>query len=400
MVLASHGSAGESRSRPGKLRSACNQCCAAKVKCSGEKTGCVRCRNVGADCVFQESRVGKVPGIRAKRRQVHAQGQAPPQRKNGLTAGKALDSISVSTEAGLCEQSHGDRDRDHDDATSWATGWQLEPSGVETFGLLGELDTLTSSKIAATHAETPALSSGSSGLVTVASSEEPYNMLSSADANFDGLLMFQLATPLQSEQATEIEMTSAMPMSLGLRPRSEDDSQSCIECCQMINDLENYIIAELKAFKILLAIIRRALGRLAEIINSQQNSRNLRCIMLLTTLMYQILELLEACLSTIVAETSRHQVRTFSGEPIGIGFGDFTIDAEEQSAFRIQTILKEVHHAMETLGKLRALATGTSSSVNGSESGDVNQHSDHCLDLELRFKELRDRIQRRAWLEG
>ncbi|RWA06386.1 hypothetical protein EKO27_g8724 [Xylaria grammica] len=277
---------------------------------------------------------------------------------------------------------------------SWAADWQLEQSNTATFDLLNELDTHASSYINATHTGAAEGSSDSTGFVTAASSEESY-ILSPPDASLDELLMFQLATPLPPDQMVEITATPGMPMSLGLRPRSEGDSQCCVECCQMINDLENYIMAELKAFKILLGIIRRAMGKLGELITSQQNSRNLRCIMLFTTLMYQMLELLEACLSIVVAENSRQQGRGLSGTSLGIGFGDFTIDAEEQSAFRTQTILKEVHQAMETLGKLRTLATGSAGALDGSDSGSVSRRSDHYLDLELRFKELRDRIQQR-----
>lgn len=186
---------------------------------------------------------------------------------------------------------------------SWATDWQLEPSNTATFGLIDELDTHTSSNMNPNHTEPAEGSSGPTGFVTAASSEESY-ILSSPDSNLDGLMMFQLATPIQPEQGVGIETTSGMPMSLGLRPRSEGDSQCCLECCQMISDLENYIMAELKAFKILMGIIRTALGRLAELISSQQNSRNLRCVVLFIALMYQIFELLETCLSIVEADTS------------------------------------------------------------------------------------------------
>jgi hypothetical protein len=357
----------------------------------------MRCRNTGAECVFQESRVGKVPGIRAKRNkdQIQKQMNTPAPSKHGFPTEKVTDSISVSTEARLFEQSH-ECEQDPDDTMSWATDWQLEPSATTTFDLLDELDSHAPSNISSVH---PGVTDGSSGsgFVTTASSEESY-MLSPTDANLEGLLMFQLATPIQTEPSVGIG-TSAMPMSLGLLPRSERDSQCCLECCQMINDLENYIMAELKAFKILLGIIRRALGKLAELISSQHNSKNLRCIMLFTTLLYQILELLETCLSTVLAETSRQQGQGLSGGSLGFGFGDFTIDAEEQSAFRTQSILKEVQHAIEVLSKLRSISTWPSSNPSNSDLRDMNQHSDHCLDLEMRFKALRTRIQRRGLQE-
>ncbi|KAL4784202.1 hypothetical protein BJX76DRAFT_367837 [Aspergillus varians] len=58
--------------RPPKLRSACNECHAAKVRCSGEKTGCQRCSNLRLKCAFSISRIGKVPGKRSKVNRVAA----------------------------------------------------------------------------------------------------------------------------------------------------------------------------------------------------------------------------------------------------------------------------------------------------------------------------------------
>ncbi|EGD88873.2 uncharacterized protein TERG_05122 [Trichophyton rubrum CBS 118892] len=56
----------DSSGKPVRWRSACNQCHAAKVRCSGERTGCTRCSNLQYECVYAVSRVGKVPGIRAR----------------------------------------------------------------------------------------------------------------------------------------------------------------------------------------------------------------------------------------------------------------------------------------------------------------------------------------------
>ncbi|MCJ1352287.1 MAG: hypothetical protein MMC33_002271 [Icmadophila ericetorum] len=49
-----------------KLRKACNECNAAKTRCSGERTGCNRCKASDLHCIYEQSRVGKVPGVRAK----------------------------------------------------------------------------------------------------------------------------------------------------------------------------------------------------------------------------------------------------------------------------------------------------------------------------------------------
>ncbi|KAK9241404.1 hypothetical protein V1525DRAFT_384804 [Lipomyces kononenkoae] len=47
--------------KPLRLRSACTECHAAKVRCSGEKDGCTRCRRNGLYCEYQVSMVGRAP---------------------------------------------------------------------------------------------------------------------------------------------------------------------------------------------------------------------------------------------------------------------------------------------------------------------------------------------------
>ncbi|KAK5636075.1 hypothetical protein RRF57_011787 [Xylaria bambusicola] len=315
-------------------------------------------------------RVGKVPGVRARKKEdpIQKQARKPTQahERLGFLTSPTSNSICVATELEHHEQSPAE-------STSWGTDWQLEPSNTATVDLMGDLDTC---------GETVDGSSGSTGSVLIVSHDEP--CILSPEANLDSFL-FQMPTPFSTDQLIDTHHVSNTPVSLVSHARSEGDSQCCLECCQMISDLENYIEAELKAFRILLGIVRRALGRLSELITSQMAPRNARCILLFTTLIYQILELLEAFPSLIREEVNRQRDRNLAGSYTGVGLGDFAMDAEEQSAFRIQSTLKEVHHATEVLGKLRALSTGSTGSANSGDSGSRN-HS--YLDLELRFREL------------
>lgn len=52
--------------KPPKLRHACNECHASKVKCSGERTGCRRCTENGQTCTYSVSMVGKVQSHRRR----------------------------------------------------------------------------------------------------------------------------------------------------------------------------------------------------------------------------------------------------------------------------------------------------------------------------------------------
>lgn len=215
------------------------------------------------------------------------------------------------------------------------------------------------------------------------------------DGNFEQFMMQDHSPPSAKETSVQQpaewdQSTPPMPLSLGLRPRNEVDSQCCIDCCHIISDLEGYIMAELKTFKILLGIIRKALETLSDLIRQQQSSRSLRCMMLFTTLMYQIYELLEVCYTTITEE--RGKQRRLAVGSSRLGLGDFSaIDLEEQSVMRIQSIVREAQQALEIVGQLRALAAVGPDQARldaGADSSTGRARGDCYLDLEFRFRNL------------
>ncbi|KAJ4153662.1 hypothetical protein LMH87_010142 [Akanthomyces muscarius] len=65
---------------PRRLRSACNQCHASKVKCSGEKTGCQRCESLGYKCHFEISMVGRHSHKRRRRKTTPTDSTSPSVR--------------------------------------------------------------------------------------------------------------------------------------------------------------------------------------------------------------------------------------------------------------------------------------------------------------------------------
>jgi len=186
--------------------------------------------------------------------------------------------------------------------------------------------------------------------------------------------------------------------SLERRQRNDIDSRCVVECCQTITDLENYILAELKAFKIVVGIIKRALEKVTQLINIQNGSRNLRCMMLFTTIMYQVLELIESSYTTLDEESERHRNRSMDQSPsllmAGLGLGDLCMDPEEQSAWSAQIILKESNQAAEVVRKIKALAS-VGPNLAGTDSS-LGKARELCyIDLEMRFKDLANRIANR-----
>jgi hypothetical protein len=212
-------------------------------------------------------------------------------------------------------------------------------------------------------------------------------------ANLEDLLMQTLPhTPAQETT------TQQMPLSLGLRPRNEVDSRCCLECCQLISDMETYIMADLKAFKIILEIIRKAIDKATRLSRIQVGSCNLRCLFLLSTLMYQILELLEVGLSIVNSERERHRHGGIGGDisDLGLGLGDTSSDAEEQLAFKVQRLLKEGQQVTELINQLEALACmgPIAGPPDGSNLAQEKAKRGCYLDLLLRAKDLTSRLMR------
>ncbi|KAI1394563.1 hypothetical protein F4819DRAFT_481150 [Hypoxylon fuscum] len=339
-----------------------------------------------------ESRVGKVPGIRAKRKQVTNHEPHRPHMRASFSGDRSSTSNLTQDQSAsnLTPSELGFQHCDSDAGIDWATDWQL--ASPDTVGTNFVNDSSNIHVAQNTSTEGTSISSDSS---TALNGNDDFSM--TMDVNLDNLLMPQPPISPRMHNVEESPTTPQMLISLGLRPRNEVDSQCCLEACQAISDLENYIMADLKAFKIILGIVRKALEKLTHLMSLQQSSRNLRCLMLFTTLMYQVLELLEVCLSTVAAEEERQRSRSLTGGLSSLGFGDFSIDAEEQSAFRIQTILKETQQATEVLGRLKTL-TGVGpdpGSVNYSQSAQGKARGDCYVDLEIRLRDLTTRCARK-----
>ncbi|KAL8818640.1 MAG: hypothetical protein Q9191_007898 [Dirinaria sp. TL-2023a] len=89
MALMSHSNDYPWSPKAAKLRAACNQCHASKVRCSGEKSGCLRCQNLDYECVYSISRAGRTPGTRNKNKRVRTANEpsgsdSPASRSDSL----------------------------------------------------------------------------------------------------------------------------------------------------------------------------------------------------------------------------------------------------------------------------------------------------------------------------
>ncbi|KAF2204310.1 hypothetical protein GQ43DRAFT_460840 [Delitschia confertaspora ATCC 74209] len=393
----SSSSSQKSGPRPIKLRSACNQCCAAKVrltiKCSGQRTGCDRCQNLGTPCIYMESRVGKVPGIRGKRRKT----QSGENQHVGQNTGAVSDLVTT----GRGHEKDSFEDEGDDQTISWATEPQVNASDED--GDFIDHSNTHSSHSSSHVVDTSTSNFQSSSNTLIGSSTSDFSVLPTMGFNLDELLMS--TTPLNSPHQTQSASLNQTSDSLGIfknsvtqdqQQKNAIDSECVVECCQMISDLESYIVADLRAFKIILGIVREGFAKLQELIGFQQTSRNLRCMMLFATIMYQIHHLLESCHARLASEgedglPTSAASRSLGLRKSGLGLGKFCIDAEEQSTWRSEIILKEVHQGVEVLRMIKALAGVGPDGFNPETPQEKAR--EHCyVDIELCWKDLAERI--------
>lgn len=190
---------------------------------------------------------------------------------------------------------------------------------------------------------------------------------------------------------------------------SKLDGQCVKECCEMITDLEEYLVSQLSAFKIVLGVVRQTSMRIAYMIELQKASRNPRCVLLLSTLMYQIGELLEICHAAMEAERESQSLGPSTasqrlgfglgmGMPAGLLLSPLAMDSDEEYMSRTRALLKEVHQILDILGKLRKMAwigqdtdvelerdpSGEGSSAAVSQSQKLRAGCFHHLDSRLR----------------
>ncbi|KAI1098291.1 hypothetical protein F4804DRAFT_325154 [Jackrogersella minutella] len=290
-----------SSGRPMRLRNACLNCTSAKVKCSGQKTGCNRCSKTGSECVYLESMAGRVP----KKHKVQlsgglsSDGRQPAQSSDQALSGQNLDSSSfahfdMGDDSGLSTPD--------DDTTLSLMSGQLSGNhsnhhlvGEETVGAFEipfaafdhsfPTNILTSSP---DDFQTDDLTSPFDCSPTFAGAATRDDTLSSDSMDVAGTF------PQSSHTHNGFSMSLITP------PRKGSlDEQCVLAATQIINALEN-CIARPHQLDVVLRTVRKAGVGLNGLIDLQRNlDRRGRCVILFTMILYQNLDLLETVMSCL-----------------------------------------------------------------------------------------------------
>lgn len=330
------------------------------MRCSGEKIGCARCQNLGLECQYSESRVGKVPGIRAKKNQA-------TQRSTSWTTTTSTAEIAPSTQV-----THGPQP-DMPDTALPNTPDPSVLSWTGEFDYSGNNDLLDMSCWADGNTNDRTKEGVGVGVnigVTLSNPGTGTTVTSPGDNPFfevgqDSSLPSMSPAPITQSDANQQQSNSILDSPYMNRPqsrqRSQVDSQCVLACIQIISSLENYILTGLRSEDLILEACRCAANQVNTLVDMQKDSPSIRCVALFSTVLHQLLELLEVGHSAILAEGSGNGLGLQSALSTKLkgfgrfGFGGYTLDAEEQLALKARRMAKELQHCMDILRKVSAL---------------------------------------------
>ncbi|KAL3459743.1 hypothetical protein BJX64DRAFT_290912 [Aspergillus heterothallicus] len=383
--------------QPGRLRAACTNCHAAKVRCSGEKTGCTRCRTLSQDCIYLESRVGKTRG----RRKRHLLSPITGELENRpMTATSSHDDPSrpagdSSTVPGLSPvSSSGDADFLNNDL--WDVSQSLSDSvmldgvtdlsGVDFFQQFSQKEVTDNSL------------TGSWGNVQEERADPPAQRLDSAIEMPDD----DTTPTMRPSSWKAAEETTAKPIRHGLSsfpPRftqqrgiasrmgpcpeasQHEHKGVVVVAAEILESLEGKICAGLSAIDEVLRTNKEATQRINQLLTRTDYARSMGSLMVVVAAAHHVVCLFETACEDLYSSPCHdrwalpptgypsqphsryrnHRGSMSSGmsmsgslHPPGIGFGTFLLDPQDQAALGARIICTELHR---TLKMVQALST-------------------------------------------
>lgn len=327
-----------------------------------------------ADCVYEISRVGKVQGIRTKRKKTHealsqSDDGTEPQSSRTQTqlhnndGDEEIDS-ETREEGQVCdvtsphEQASYQRDQDPLHA------WSPEPwaSWNDSFlSLDNNLPLVTDHTVGNAMASMPddtlqveiPSSTSASGFENQFPALCSNNMIESSHTSSSADTVPQLMPPRPSVQRMATLSTEAM---------AALNSKCIIALADITITLENYLRSNLKVLDLIVTSVRSVADELKKVALHQRQLRNERCMFLSITVMYQVIALLESGSLDILGPTSTNRDQPGgAGGSIEfrprLGFGVLSaFSEEEQRSMKIHVIRKECQNMDEIIAEFVALA--------------------------------------------
>jgi hypothetical protein len=225
------------------------------------------------------------------------------------------------------------------------------------------------------------------------------------DYHISNIDLSESLSPSSPSCSRHFQEQTSFPIKAPQRRRhteSGNDSQCVLVCSQMIISLEKYLMDDLKVFDLILGIVKRVIDNLSPLVGGQ-GSRNSKCLALFSTIMYQIIELLEAGCSNFLAEELDDNMVNGQSNHLGgslhghdLGFGAFCATSVDRRRFRAQIVLRKLHPIAELTRKVALLCdAGWSNGYNPrSSTSQERAGTGYRRDLEPRLKLLIERVRR------
>lgn len=339
-----------------------------QLRCSGEKTGCVRCETIGQECIYVESRVGKVRGVRRKykthnttRDSSNHSPQRPPTSNNATESNQLIGAIITTSSnntfdhvlSSIFDNSFFDLDNptEHrdDDFMDFENQEPSPTTELVRSSLLAD-DNFSSNFDYQVNGQDSALQEASNTRTTNPIS--PPTSLSNQRT--------LLGPPLPSEGHRE-DYSKLLASSLTEHyPGSRHSGQCIIECVGVLQYLEDRVLKELFALDDVLGCNRKAICDISKLMASEEFQRSSSCHLIAIIAILQIVVLFEAACSDFhvrnlhfcspeLVEPSETPSR--KSMPC-LALGSFQLDSEEQLSLMSLVVSNALQCCLTTLQKL------------------------------------------------
>ena len=345
-----------------------------QVRCSGEKSGCVRCQSLGYECVYTVSRVGRNPGSRNKnklaRTTTESSGFTSPVTANGTLDESALPSRRASSPSlsqhdsfvdWLNPEEHGDiffPPTTNNDSESFEASCDLMASldsrnnNVEIPGLLTpttsgfnlevlQLEDMTATPDAdsKTSGSCNSLNSDTSGSPSTQNKRQRRSLFPNTSSD----------TTITVPTASTRGYAASIPTST-----QSGASHDCIVACtKVMAHLETFTQKDPLPLDKVMHINKAFVAEISRIISLGNSQKSACCPLLVSVTMDQMITLFE---------TSFNSQHTFNPQDFDTApqlcLGSFQIDAEEHVEMRARIICREIRKCKQTLGLLAAVLRG------------------------------------------
>ncbi|XXH02458.1 hypothetical protein Hte_008834 [Hypoxylon texense] len=406
--------------RPARLRNACLHCTSAKVKCSGQRTGCDRCSKSGSECIYLESMAGRVP---KKHKQPSGSFSSDAQHST-----QPLDQIAghdynetLFTPLTIGEDSS--LNTPDDDITlrlmpgHLMTGFSTnEVSSGETTNLFDIPFATFDHSFSTTRNGISIPSPHGFPTGEPASSLDQPTTLTGTDDNrgYSTARNDALSGSFSSSSHTN----DGLSVSFTTPPRKESLDERCVlAATQIINALEN-CIARSHQLDVVLKTVRKAGVGLNGLIDLHRNlERKGRCIILFTMILYQNLDLLETvmgCLGLVNTDggVRSHSVSSPSSredmtegqlehlDAININIASLISSIGCREDIHVKSIwtrrvLEELAFGLETVARIARLMQASSATSYRDSLEEAPDNGGYVEQLKIKFEKLQLLAQRR-----